>query len=198
MALACSAFVIAFAPASVRAQSANLPQLAEDPPTRRPVVSTAVFGGYGHQFVGLPAYRYGLGLRAGVSVSRIYVGLQFTGNAGTRERATGIGSDYDSAFYALRSGPEVGLDVTAGPYLVRPFVGLGLFWAIGHSTVRGATVSDQRSYFFVEPGLTALYRYRGFFGGLEARFTLVPAQSPLFSALNGFLVAGLNLVPWGR
>lgn len=141
------------------------------------------------------AYGFGLGLRGGYTLpSRVYVGGTFVYHLGynsqiavgafTRGFAGGVGY----------IGPEVGYDLEAGPFLIRPFGGLGIGLYRQSDTGFGpapqATDSGGARFAFW-PGVTGMYPVSPlFFVGADVRFVLVASGSSGFSF---FALGGLRL-----
>ena len=162
--------------------------------------SVALLAGYGmpvDHFKGdMSPYRFGLGMRAGVTFGcGGYLGGTFvkhvgTSRLGTREDGR---SEYVAVVHDTYAGPELGWDFRRYRTLVRPFVGGGMLLTLGKTTVGGASHSEDRAWFFVAPGVLAALRFGELFAGIDLRVPIVPAQPAKQWALAGMLVVGMDL-----
>jgi len=123
-----------------------------------PPFSAAILGGWG--FNG--AAKLGLGLRAGYTLPmHVYVGATFVYHLGESE-----GGATASFFYP---GAEGGYELTLGPVLVRPYVGVGAL--VLHESLPPQSASKM--YFALWPGVMAAYPITPmFFVGADARYTI--------------------------
>ena len=175
---------------------------APTPPavTLRSHTSVAILAGYGlpiDTFKGdMSPYRVGFGVRAGVTFgSGVYIGGTFVKHVGTVQVGTRGGDPpaYLAIAHATYAGPELGWELRTPHLLLRPFVGSGVLFTLGKTSVIGASVSDEHAWFFVAPGGLAALRLGELFAGVDLRLPIVPAQTVKQWAPAAMLVVGLDL-----
>lgn len=154
---------------------------SNDPVEDRPI-SLAPLLGYSTN--GLNA---GVGLRAGYTLkSKIYLGASFVYQHGLSVDA-GITSIRALAFYP---SAEVGYELQAGAWTVRPYAGVGVFFTKLTSSSSSVTLPDLSSESIaVYPGLSALYNIpgtAGFIGG-DARLLFAETRS-----IGAFVTGGVR------
>jgi hypothetical protein len=153
-------------------------------------VSGGVLVGYGFN----EGYKLGLGIRGGVTLpARFYVG----GALVLHEGWTGVKIEpYERPQTDLYyGGGEGGWDVSTGPFLVRPYLGVG-YALVRASTlpcrVAGACVAwsnDGALGFW--PGVASLFRSGGIFVGADLRYVVL-VGSTYENAFSVFGTAGLE------
>ena len=157
--------------------------------------SVALLAGYARELSAepIPYYRVGLGVRGGFNVGYLYAGASLLWHFGESQRASGEGNSYDAGFHAACLGGELGLSLTPGRFVLRPYAGVGWLALRGHTTVRGVTRRDDVDALFVAPGVVGLYRVARYFFGLDARIVMAPSQAVERWAAGGLAVVGASL-----
>jgi len=147
--------------------------------------SAAVLIGNGFEDV----YKLGVGARGGFTLPMsFYIGGTFVYHFGTTEGGSSV-----NLFYF---GPEAGYDISAGPVIVRPYLGLG------YSSVRATvdfcaygvcnSVSGSDGRFTVWPGVTGLFPIGSLFVGADLRVVVPIDAGDKTTAFAGFLTAGMS------
>lgn len=145
------------------------------------IAGLAGYGGETQTIVvgGMNAYRLGVGVRAAITSQRVHVGLTVLRHFGTHESAFGEGTSYTARYSTTLAGAELGYEAPIGRHVsLRPFVGAGLLFASGRTSVLGQTVVDDHVRLHVTPGLAATYRVGGLFFGPELRVVASPLEQP--------------------
>lgn len=148
------------------------------------IYSVAVVGGYALEgrtiAVGTTsAYRAGVGVRAGVSFPKLYLGLAFTHHLGTHQVASGAGSSFDARYSSTLVGPEVGYEATVSPRVtLRPYFGGGVLYEYSRTTLNGSEFNDSHARSYVTFGLASAYHVDRAFLGLELRGIISPFSDP--------------------
>jgi opacity protein-like surface antigen len=150
----------------------------KDPVEGRPL-SLAPLLGYATQ--GLNA---GVGLRAGYTLkSKVYVGASFVYQHGM---SLDVGSASLHAF-AFYPSAEIGYEVQAGAWTIRPYAGAGVFFTKVSSSLPIPDQSNETVALY--PGLSVLFNIpgtAGFIGG-DARLLIAEGRS-----LGGFVTGGVR------
>jgi hypothetical protein len=164
--------------------------------------SVALLGGYGVQLDTLirenlvSSYGPGMGARWGVTLARrFYVGGTFVTHLGTLSLASDTANDstYRGSYHRSYFGPEVGLDVHAGPVLLRPWIGTGAVIAIERTSVRQFQREDDALRFYVQPGFLGGIELDRWLVGLDLRIPIVPAEEATRWAPTLFFVLGRTM-----
>ncbi len=138
-------------------------------------------------------YRYGFGLRAGVSFPKLYVGLSFARFVGLVDVARGPGSSYESTHRTWLFGPEVGYDAPLGRYFVlRPYLGVGALYEYARTRVQDVTANDDQLRLQITPGLLLLARVGVVSFGTDVRVVVSPLGAPVKWAPGAFVTAGVS------
>lgn len=150
------------------------------PTGAEPRYSVAAIGGYaseGRTFAigGTSAYRLGFGVRAGVSLPKLYLGAMVTHHLGMHDIATSPGLSYDARYSTTLFGPEIGYDAPASRHLrLRPYLGGGPLYERSRTTVNGSVSDASHFRGFVTVGVVATYALGDAFVGVELRGVLSP------------------------
>jgi hypothetical protein len=106
---------------------------------------------------------FGLGARGGYTLPNmpIYVGGTILYH---------FGSNYQSS---LVLGVEGGYDITVGPVIIRPYLGLGDLIRYYDISQFGISVSGSDGHFAFWPGGTVLYPIKNFFVGGDMRLQII-------------------------
>ena len=159
------------------------PALAEDSSPTAGKIGVGALLGYGFK----DGVGFGLGVRGGYTLPmNVYLGGTFVYHLGKSEGEASV-----NIFYL---GVEGGYDISAGPVVVRPYLGLGP--AFAHASIPsvqlggGATVggSHTETKFGFWPGVTLLYPITGFFIGADMRVLIVSD----FTAFSLFATGGMH------
>jgi hypothetical protein len=145
-------------------------------------VNMSLLAGHGFK----DAFKTGFGGRLGYTVSNgLYVGGTFIYHTGTSE-----GLAQGNVWYG---GAEVGYDVAAGPFVIRPYAGSGIASVyvkvtvpdIG--TIRGGTVEASESRFAFWPGATLLFPFEqgSAYVGIDSKMIVV-ADASAFTTYGTF------------
>lgn len=194
--LALAAFALVFAPRAASAQPIVAPAAAANPVEEeesgatRPF-SAAALAGFG--FSERPdSQGIGFGARAGyLTPTGIYLGGTAVYHLGGRDEITEVpqddlfrpGATDVNAANAFYVGGEAGLNLAVGPFVMRPYGGLGFHLVrTNHKEVAvdGSIVERNTSGagIYVAPGINALYPLAsGFFTGIDARYVITPFDS---------------------
>ena len=137
---------------------------------------------------------FGIGARGGKTFSNhLYVGGLFVYQVGTGTNTMVNGVTESGSVHGFYIGPEVGYDLqlAAAPFVIRPYMGLGLAEATGSSTVDGMTTSSSSSQFAIWPGVSGTYHFADSAFSLGGDFRLV--TGPWGTAVGLFVVGGMYL-----
>lgn len=124
---------------------------------------------------------FGLGGRAGVSLSNVYVGVAgvyYFGQTKTTDRG------FRQSLHTLMLGGELGYDFKLLPFLtLRPQLGLGdhEYYSSGDLNPSGSSAS----YFYLEPAIVGLVPLKNFYVGADAGVRLLPAGPAVSPCLDG-------------
>jgi hypothetical protein len=171
-------------------------EAAAESPELPTSISIGAFGGYAAEAQSIwasnpSAYRWGFGVRAGVSIPKFYMGLAFAHHAGTSVDATGVGNLYKLRLRTTMVGPEVGYDAHFGSHIVlRPYVGAGLLFAYSRTELVGSEYVDDRLLLHVTSGLVTSYRIGNVFFGADLRVVVAPIVEPKEWAPGAFATVG--------
>lgn len=165
------------------------------------IYSVGVIGGYASEadvwwdtvrgMSSVSKYRYGLGVRAGISFPKFYAGLAFAHHFGTSQTGRGVGSSFDTRYHTTLFGPELGYDASFGRYfMMRPYVGAGLLFEYSRTTVQGVEANDDQFRFHVTPGLIISANIGKFMIGADLRVVVSPLDQPVKWAPGAFLTLG--------
>jgi hypothetical protein len=145
-------------------------------------------------WVGAPSkYRYGVGVRAGVSIPKLYLGAAFVQYTGFTDRARGPDSSYDSTHRTTLFGPEIGYDAAIGSHLLlRPYFGGGVLFEYGRTTVQGITVNDDHFRVHLTPGLLFAAQVSALTFGVDLRVVVSPLGAPVKWAPGAFATVGVR------
>ena len=155
-------------------------------------VSTPLFAQAGASDTGLSAaallgfatddLNLGLGARVGYTLPAMpfYVGGTFVYHLGTSE-STPVG---DVSAHLYYFGAEGGYSISAGPVIIRPYLGLGA--ATATASLPGGSASDTK--FAAWPGGALLFPLGSAFVGGDVRFLLVSNSN----AFGAFATGGLH------
>lgn len=146
--------------------------LAADPAPTAGHGSVGALVGYGFK----DGLNLGFGARGGYTLpANIYLGGTFLYHLG-KSTDTPLGKVSANILYF---GAEGGYDFSAGPVVIRPYLGLGMasaktkIPAINMGGISSPEMSSSASKFAVWPGATLLYPIDNFFVGGDARFLVV-------------------------
>jgi hypothetical protein len=194
--LVLASFALCFAPRAASAQPIVAPATAANPVDEEESGATkpfslAALAGFG--FSERPdSQGIGFGARAGyITPTGIYLGGTAVYHLGGRTekvevprddpfRPLAVDSNQAKAFYA---GGEIGLNLSVGPLVIRPYAGLGFHLVSNEhreAAVTGEIVkrSSTSTGAYLSPGFTALYPLLGgFFAGLDTRYVITPFDS---------------------
>ena len=148
-------------------------------------ISVGLLLGYGISLEDGPnPWGLGFGLRGGYNIDAIYLGARFVYYLGDSE---GEGPA-EATFNIWELGIEGGYDVSAGPAIIRPGLGLG----IANISVDSPLGSGSESEFFIAPGVSALFDVsENIFVGADVRFKIVLAEETV-KALTLFANGGMR------
>lgn len=136
-------------------------------------------------------YRYGVGVRAGISFPKFYAGLAFTHHFGTSQIGRGVGSSLETRYHTTSFGPELGYDALFGRFfMMRPYVGAGLLFEYSRTIVQGVEANDDHFRFHVTPGLITAAHFGKFMIGVDLRVVVSPLAQPVKWAPGAFLTLG--------
>ena len=169
------------------AKDAPASESKESPEGERPF-SVAPLLGYSTN-----ALNVGVGLRAGYTLkNKIYIGASFVYQHGLSSDS-GLGaSSYSFHVFGFYPSVEVGYEIQAGQWTLRPYGGVGVFFTKFTSSsdlpaVKALDLSSTSLALY--PGFSALYNIPGsggFIGG-DARLLIAGSAS-----LGGFVTGGLR------
>ena len=131
------------------------------------------------------ALGFGLGARAGASISGFYGGLAFMYYFGGRQPPYGAGTNiiiHLESFSSVLYGIEAGYDFKVSLLTIRPELGVGNFTVTESSP---GTTSLSASNVYLEPGVVGLLSFGQWLVGADANVILLPAMSrsqPAFTA----------------
>jgi len=137
-------------------------------------------------------YRYGFGVRAGVSIPKLYLGAALVHHVGYTESGRGVGSSYDARYHQTLFGPEIGYDAHFGQYfMIRPYVGAGVLFSYSRTTVSGVQKNDDAFRFHITPGFLFGVRTGNVTFGVDLRAVLSPIDVPEHWAPGVFGTVGV-------
>jgi hypothetical protein len=175
-------FLLLFAPCVALAQGGPAPP-ADELAVRRPrPTSVALLAGYGYS-ENPDSLGLGAGVRVGYSTpGGLYVGgtavYHLGGRKGLELRDDGGNDVVDSN--SAYAGFEAGLNLEVGPFLMRPYLGLGahLLRTKRETYVNGAPGTVRSTDFgpYASPGISALYPTGSLFVGADARYLFTPLE----------------------
>lgn len=159
-------------------------------------VSVGLFGGYAAEgktiaIGGASYYRTGVGVRAGVSLPKLYLGIAFTHHLGSHDVAESRGLSFDARYNSTLVGPEIGYDGRWSTHAwLRPYLGGGVLYEYSRTTLNGAVVdrSHVRGQFTL--GFLAAYQLDNLFFGVDARAILSPFGDPTRWTPGVYVTAG--------
>jgi hypothetical protein len=143
--------------------------------------SASVLVGYGTD-----SYNLGFGARVSYTLPAVpvYIGGTFVYHLGTSETIMGA----EASAHVMYFGAEAGYNVSAGPVVIRPYLGLGAGIASATASYAGISYSNSDTKFSVWPGATLLVPLGPAFVGADVRY-FVPSGSGSFGI---FGTAGLK------
>lgn len=166
--------------------ASSSPPAASDAAARTNGLSAAGLVGNGFE----DGVNLGVGARLGYELERVYLGGTFVYHFGEERSASAFGFTRTVSVNVYYFGGELGYDLSAGPLVARPYVGLGI------GTARGCIDSacDTESRAYVAPGAAVLYPVADrIFVGADARY-VVPLDDDgsdfdhfaLFATVGGY------------
>ncbi len=167
------------------------------------IYSVGIIGGYAaeadtwwnaiHGEREVSKYRHGFGVRAGVSIPKLYLGLALAHHFGTTDTGRGTGSSFEGRYHTTLFGPEIGYDARFGRYfMMRPYVGAGVLYEYARTTVQGVQANDDQLRFHVTPGLIVAGHIGNVIVGVDLRVVVSPLNAPMKWAPGGFLTLGYS------
>lgn len=156
----------------------------EAAPTNNKPVSIAFLVGHGDK----DAFKGGIGGRIGYTLAnKLYLGGSFTSHFGTRE-----GAVQSNVWYA---GGEVGYELDAGPFVIRPYAGAGIASVFASVYIpeagafQGGRFSATERRFVFWPGASLLLPFDGgrVFVGVDAKLLVVDKAN----AFNAYATLGV-------
>ncbi len=140
-------------------------------------------------------FNLGFGARGGFTLPmNLYVGGTLVYHLGKSE-STAFG---DASVKVLYVGAEGGYEISAGPLIVRPFVGLGYASASVSipNPFGGGTISNSTGKAALWPGAVALFPIGSAFVGADLRYVIIldsdNGQGESLAAFSAFATGGLN------
>jgi hypothetical protein len=136
---------------------------------------------------------FGIGARGGYTLPmNIYLGATLGYNFGSSPAP-------NVSFHSFMFGVEGGYDLTVGPVVIRPYLGLGDLIAsasvpsvtvAGFGTVGGGSVSSGN--FALWPGATVMYPISNFFVGGDLKLLIVPGADEDAVGLGVYATGGMT------
>jgi hypothetical protein len=136
-------------------------------------------------------YRVGVGIRAGVSIPKLYLGVAFAHHFGTTESARGVGSSYDANYTSTLLGPEIGYDAAFGDlFMLRPYIGGGVLFERARTKVLDTEKNDDHYRWHITPGLLWTANVGALMLGVDFRVVVSPIVEPVKWAPGAFGTIG--------
>lgn len=137
-------------------------------------------------------YQTGIGLRVGISIPKLYLGVSFVHHLGYRASASGVGSSYNEHSTNTVFGPEIGYDGHFGRYVIlRPYLGAGAAYAWGRTEASGVVKEGGAFRFQITPGFLIGGRTGNVTFGLDLRAVFSPIDLPQHWAPGAFGTVGV-------
>jgi hypothetical protein len=122
---------------------------------------------------------FGLGARGGVDFLGFYGGVAFMYYFGSSQSASAEGQSFTESVHTVTYGVEAGYGISLfGLLTLRPQVGIGNATFSSSVSGSGAVNADlsggSKSNLYIEPGVTGLVAFGGYFVGADANLLFLP------------------------